>query len=171
MDLHSREIISIKNWNFNFFVADPSSNPQSDFFKMYNNPGSLKDIFFYFIGKTLKIWLTMVPVGFLPWRVVWICYICQPQHILPQTFSERLLTTLSEKKKLNDVTMVIFDHRHCKDTGSLTTRGLRKFREHKISVFKVIDMQIAVSSVSTLPQVIRLKEVYNMYTLKEKQTK
>lgn len=70
---------------------------------------------------------------------------------LPKSISERLLTTLSKKNKLNDVTMGIFDDTHCTlseiflpDAKSLTTRGLEKLRRHNISVIIVFNMKISV---------------------------
>lgn len=74
-----------------------------------------------------------------------------PDMVFPQTIAERLLTTLSAKGKLNDLTMGIFNHRHCKleqvylpNAKSLTAKGLGILRQHKISFINVRQMRIAV---------------------------
>lgn len=74
-----------------------------------------------------------------------------PDMVLPQTIAERLLTTLSERGKLNDLTMGIFSHRHCKlaqvyipNANNLTAKGLSILRQHKISLINVRHMKISV---------------------------
>jgi hypothetical protein len=83
---------------------------------MYETPPSLKDVCLDFIcgnldsliehrGTTLGI-LTKVTEAEMTYA--------NKEMVLPGKISELLLTTLSMRNKLDDVTMGMFDHRHCK---------------------------------------------------------
>ncbi|KAI5729758.1 protein zyg-11 homolog [Diaphorina citri] len=121
---------------------------------MYETPPSLKDVCLDFIcgnldsliehrGTTLGI-LTKVTEAEMTYA--------NKEMVLPGKISELLLTTLSMRNKLDDVTMGMFDHRHCKlreifvpDAKNLTIRGLRKLKPHKISAIRMYEMQVAVN--------------------------
>ncbi|PNF20924.1 zyg-11-like protein B [Cryptotermes secundus] len=66
--------------------------------------------------------------------------------------SEKLLTTLSEKGKLSDLTMTLFDssttslrHVQLRNARMLTTRGLRVLKGHKISNLEATGMKVTVN--------------------------
>ncbi|XP_069693619.1 protein zyg-11 homolog B-like isoform X2 [Periplaneta americana] len=66
--------------------------------------------------------------------------------------SEKLLMTLSEKGKLSDLTMTLFDssatrlrHVQLRNARTLTTRGLRVLKGHKISDLEATGMKVTVN--------------------------
>uniref|UniRef100_A0A8D8YI04 Protein zyg-11 homolog B n=2 Tax=Cacopsylla melanoneura TaxID=428564 RepID=A0A8D8YI04_9HEMI len=118
---------------------------------MYEHPQSLKDVCIDFICDNVQALVqkdpSVEPVG----KQNELVY-SNDNMFLPQTISEQLLTTLSAKNQLNDFTMGMFDHKHCTlseiylpDAKNLTTRGLRKLKQHKICAIKVFEMKVAVN--------------------------
>ncbi|XP_015602670.1 protein zyg-11 homolog B isoform X3 [Cephus cinctus] len=75
-----------------------------------------------------------------------------PDTFLPTEISEQLLYSLCEKKALSDLTITLFDskstrlrHVRLKDASSLSAKGLKILREHKVIDLEVNGLKITVN--------------------------
>ncbi|XP_011312713.1 protein zyg-11 homolog B isoform X2 [Fopius arisanus] len=75
-----------------------------------------------------------------------------PDVFLPAEISEQLLANLCEKKVLSDLTITLFDakttrlrHVKLKDASSLSTKGLKVLKQHKVIDLEVKGMKITIN--------------------------
>ncbi|XP_076242174.1 protein zyg-11 homolog B isoform X3 [Calliopsis andreniformis] len=75
-----------------------------------------------------------------------------PDAFLPAEISERLLSNLCEKKTLSDLTITLFDskstrlrHVRLKDASSLSAKGLKVLKQHKVEDLVVNGLKITVN--------------------------
>lgn len=94
------------------------------------NPGSLKNICYKYIGQNLQSMINGSHERIQACDNLDLVY-ADNDIVLPQTIAEQLLTTLSESKRLDDVTVGIFKRKHCK----LTKIHIKRRREaHKTRI-------------------------------------
>ncbi|KAK0177397.1 hypothetical protein PV328_001455 [Microctonus aethiopoides] len=75
-----------------------------------------------------------------------------PDVFLPAQISERLLSSLCEKKALSDLTITLFDskttrlrHVRLKDASSLSAKGLKILKQHQIVGLEVSGLKITIN--------------------------
>ncbi|XP_057336144.1 protein zyg-11 homolog B-like isoform X2 [Microplitis mediator] len=75
-----------------------------------------------------------------------------PEIFLPAQISEQLLASLCEKKALSDLTITLFDskttilrHVRLKDASSLSVKGLKVLKQHKIIDLEVNGLKVTIN--------------------------
>ncbi|XP_066996742.1 protein zyg-11 homolog B isoform X2 [Anabrus simplex] len=134
---------------------------------MYDSPGSLQEACVDFICENLEALcetnpsntqLNLLPVLSEPGAVTHVgnngtrMVFKDSDAYFHSEISEQLLTALSEKGKLSDITMTLFDssttrlrHVCLQNAGALTTKGLRILKGHKICNLEATDLKVTVN--------------------------
>lgn len=130
-------------------------------FKMYDSPISLEEACVDFICENLEALCEVTPLMTLSPPADGSdkpeCHkeeklTLKDESILPSGLSDRLLEQLSEKGKLKDLTMTLFDSNiatlrnvRMRKAGKLTTKGLRMLKGHKIRSLEAVGLTVSVN--------------------------
>ncbi|XP_034254173.1 protein zyg-11 homolog B-like isoform X1 [Thrips palmi] len=128
---------------------------------MYNSPISLEEACVDFICENLEALCEVTPLMTLSPPADGSdkpeCHkeeklTLKDDSVLPPGISDRLLEQLSEKGKLKDLTMTLFDSNiatlrnvRMRKAGKLTTKGLRMLKGHKIRSLEAIGLTVSVN--------------------------